>query len=146
MKRHYPDMPIPSVAAVILRDDQILLVKRRNPPSAGRWSIPGGVQEVGERTQEAVRREVWEETGLDIDVLGLSQAGDVIRDDAEGRIAYHYVILYYLAVPTGGRLRAGDDVSEVGWFTLKEAEALSLPTGMMDILLRAIHDKKQRFG
>jgi len=139
-------MPVPSVAAVILRGDQILLVKRRNPPSAGRWSIPGGVQEVGERTREAVKREVWEETGLDIDVLGLSQAGDVIRYDDEGRITYHYVILYYLAVSTGGRLQAGDDVSEVGWFTLKEAEVLSLPNGMMDILLRALRYKKQRFG
>jgi ADP-ribose pyrophosphatase YjhB (NUDIX family) len=65
-------------------------------------------------------------------------AGDLIRGDDEGRTAYHYVILYYLAAPAGGELRPGDDVSEVGWFTLEEARELSLPTGMMDILLRAV--------
>ncbi len=138
MKRHYPDMPVPAVAAVIYRNDQFLLVKRRNPPSAGRWSVPGGVQEVGERTREAIRREVREETGLVVDVLNLMQTGDVIRYDDDGRVAYHYLILYYLAVPTAGSLQAGDDVSDVGWFTLEEAQALSLPKGMLDILLSAL--------
>lgn len=142
MKRHYPEMPVPAVAAVIYQQDQFLLVKRRNPPSAGRWSVPGGVQELGERTQEALKREVREETGLDIDVLDLVQAGDVIRWDDEGRIAYHYVILYYLAGPIGGQLQAGDDVSDVGWFTLEEAESRDLPEGMMDILLNVLRYKK----
>mgnify|MGYP006286181207 CR=1 FL=1 len=137
MKRHYPEVPVPAVAAVIYHADRWLLVKRRNPPSAGKWSVPGGVQEVGERVYEAVKREAREETGLAITRLELLEAGDVIRHDDEGRVAYHYVILYYLAVPVGGELRAGDDVSEVGWFTLDEVKTLRLPDGMMDILLNA---------
>ncbi len=143
MKRHYPEMPIPAVAAVISCGDRLLLVKRRNPPSAGKWSIPGGVQELGERTCHAVKREVREETGMEIDVLDLLEAGDVIRRDGDGRVAYHYLILYYLAVPRSGQLRAGDDVSDAGWFTLKEARTLDLPDGMMDILMRALHDTAQ---
>jgi len=138
MKRRYPEIPIPAVAAVIIDADRLLLAKRRNPPSADRWSVPGGVQEVGEEIHEAVRREAREETGLDVTDLELLMAGDLIRCDEEGRTAYHYVILYYLAVPEGGELRPGDDVSEVGWFTLEEARKLSLPAGMMDILLRAV--------
>jgi ADP-ribose pyrophosphatase YjhB (NUDIX family) len=137
-------MPVPAVAAVIYRADQLLLVKRRNPPSAGKWSIPGGVQEVGEQTHSAIKREVREETGIAVDVLDLLEAGDVIRRDANGRITYHYLILYYLAMPRGGLLCAGDDVSEVGWFTLDEARALDLADGMLEILLRAVREAAKR--
>ena len=60
--------PVPAVGAIILKDDKILLVKRGAEPGIGKWSIPGGSMEFGETMEEAVKREVKEETGLDVEV------------------------------------------------------------------------------
>ena len=85
MKRHYPDQPIVGVGAVVFRDDEVLLVRRGKEPANGEWSLPGGAVEVGETLEEALRRELREETGIEVEILGLSAVLERIFPDAEGK-------------------------------------------------------------
>jgi ADP-ribose pyrophosphatase YjhB (NUDIX family) len=91
----------------------VVLVRRRFPPLAGEWSLPGGAVEIGETLAEAVVREVAEETGLAVEVGPLVEVFDRIERDGNGRVEYHYILVDYLCRPRGGRLCAGSDVSEV---------------------------------
>ncbi len=110
------NMPILAVGAVIENGaGDILLVRRGRPPRKGEWSIPGGKVEWGEPVQGALTREVSEETGLKIELVGLIDIVDsFIRDDAGG-LAYHHVLLDYAARALSDPPRAGDDVGEVKW-------------------------------
>ena len=98
---------------MILRGDRVLLVERGREPLKGYWSLPGGVLEVGELAEDAVRREVREETGLDVKVETLVQVFERVMRDAEDRPEYHYVLLDYLCTPLGGELCAADDAARV---------------------------------
>ena len=108
--RQYPDRPIVGVGAVIVRDGQVLLVRRRYEPLAGRWSLPGGTLELGETLEAGVAREMREETGLEIEVGPVIEVFDRIMLDEERRVQYHFVLVDYLCRPIGGELRAGSDV------------------------------------
>lgn len=90
-----------------------MLVKRRNEPLAGQWSLPGGALEVGETLEAGTAREVLEETGLVIDVGPLVELFDRILVDDEGRVLYHFVLADYLCRPRGGLLAAASDVEDV---------------------------------
>src|ERR1700746_3045292 len=96
MKREYPDAPLVGVGAIIIEEDRVVLVKRGHPPLAGKWSIPGGVLEVGETLRKAVVREVREETGLMIEPGELLGVFERVLPDDEGRFQYHYVLIYFL--------------------------------------------------
>ncbi|MBZ5552862.1 MAG: NUDIX hydrolase [Acidobacteriia bacterium] len=109
MKRGFPTRPIVGVGAVIVRGDSVLLVQRGTPPLVGEWSLPGGAVEIGETLQEAVKREIQEETNLEIRVGPLVELFERIQRDG-GRVAYHYVIADYLAWKIRGRLKASSDV------------------------------------
>jgi ADP-ribose pyrophosphatase YjhB (NUDIX family) len=126
MSREYPDRPVAGVGAVVIADGRILLVRRGAAPRIGHWSLPGGAQELGETFAEACAREVREETGIKIEILGLVDAVDSITRDAGGRVQYHYLLVDLLARPSGGALKAGDDVSDARWFAPDEALALPL--------------------
>lgn len=120
-----PRRPVPAVAAVIVEDDNLLLIRRGTELSKGKWSIPGGSVEWGETLAEALVREVREETGLEIAVGPLAAVFDlVIRKD--GGISFHYVILDYFAKQTGGTLIAGDDADEARWVPTKELDRYDL--------------------
>src|SRR5688500_6257844 len=95
--REYPDLPRVGVGAVVLRGDRVLLVKRGGQPSAGKWSLPGGLVDLGETTQEATRREVFEECGLRVRLAGVAGVVDRVVRDGDGRVRYHYVLVDYLA-------------------------------------------------
>jgi 8-oxo-dGTP diphosphatase len=111
-----PNRPILAVGAVIENDaGAILLVLRGRPPREGEWSIPGGKVEWGEPVQDAIRREVEEETGLKIDLMGLIDIVDSLIADESGSLAHHHVLLDYAARATSGTVRAGDDVLEAKW-------------------------------
>ena len=93
----------------------MLLVRRGNPPNQGSWSLPGGGQEIGETAQAGARRELHEETGLDVGPLHLAAHVDSIHRDPDGRVRYHYTIIDFAALWCGGIARPGGDITEVAW-------------------------------
>lgn len=125
-KRKYPDAPLVGVGAVAIRDGKILVVKRAFEPGAGKWSIPGGLVEVGEKLSEACIREMKEETGIEIQVLELINVFDMIDRDASGKVQYHYVLIDFLAKPVGGVETPNTEVTDMKWVTHQEAMALDL--------------------
>jgi 8-oxo-dGTP diphosphatase len=145
MRREYPQAPIVAVGAVILREDKVLLIRRRNPPSQGQWTIPGGVMELGETFQEAARREVREECGLEVEpgpVVEVVQ--NIVRDEA-GAVRYHYVIVDVLAEVTGGTLQADEDAADARWVGEEELEQLELTKSARPLLRRILPGCVQSF-
>ena len=135
--RRYPPRPILGVGALIFDGNRILLVERGREPLKGSWSLPGGVVEVGERLDHAIRREVLEETGLVIETERIFEIFErIIRDDA-GRPEYHYVLIDYLCRGTGGTLAPGDDVSAARWIPQDELDRYRLTEGTRDVIDRA---------
>ena len=111
--REYPSRPIVGVGGVVFVGGRLLLIKRRFEPLAGRWSLPGGVLEVGETLAEGLAREMKEETGLDVHVGPLVDVFDRITRDEQGRARFHYVLVDYLCTVRAGTPAAGSDVAEV---------------------------------
>ena len=109
-RREYPERPIVGVGAVIVRDGQVLIVRRLYEPLAGRWSLPGGTLELGETLEAGVAREMQEETGLDVEVGPVIEVFDRILLDDTRRVRYHFVLVDYLCWPVGGELHPGSDV------------------------------------
>lgn len=128
-------VPLPSCHALIQEADRFLLVQRARPPLAGHWGLPGGGVELGETVEQALLREVREETGLTVALDRFLGYADAIEHDEQGRVRYHYVILYFLAHPTGGELAAADDAAAVRWVTPEESRRLPL-TDAVDRCLR----------
>ena len=124
--RLYPRRPIIGVGVVVWRGDRVLLIQRGKHPRKGDWSIPGGAQEIGETVAEAGRREVLEETGVDVEVTGLVAIVDSIRPDEEGRIRSHYTLVDLVGEWRGGELRPGDDADDCRWVALDELDAYRL--------------------
>ncbi|MFY9288360.1 MAG: NUDIX hydrolase [Alphaproteobacteria bacterium] len=122
--RHYPDKPVVGIGIVIWREDKILLVKRGKEPRKGEWSLPGGVQELGETIMQAAVREAREETDLDITPLGIITAIDAMTKDTKKKIEYHYTLIEVAAESREGKAKARSDVDEVCWATLEEVEKL----------------------
>ena len=107
MSREYPSHPRVGVAAVVLRDNQVLLVQRGREPGKGSWGLPGGMLELGETLAEGARREVMEECGVEIEVGPLVAVFEPIQRDEDGRLRFHYVVVDYLARYLSGEPRAG---------------------------------------
>ena len=126
MTREYPDRPFVGIGVLVWRDERVLLIRRRNPPRAGQWSLPGGGQELGETIAEAARREVGEETGLEIVVEDVVEVIDLIERDEDGRVQYHYVLIDVNATWTGCDPAAGDDATATAWATLDELGTFKL--------------------
>lgn len=125
-RREYPEAPLVGVGTVTIKNGKILLIKRAFDPGAGRWSIPGGLVEVGEKLSEAAARETEEETGIKVDILELINVFDMIDLDDEKKTQYHYVLVDFLSKPVGGKERLSDEVTEIKWVTFEEAKALDL--------------------
>lgn len=134
MGESHCDRPLPSVGAVVVRDGQLLLVQRGKAPGRGQWAIPGGSIELGERIAEAVAREVQEETGLIVEVGDLAGVRDLVTRNADGDIEYHYIILDYFAVVTGGELARNSDADDAGWIPLSTLPEMDLTDGLLGFL------------
>jgi 8-oxo-dGTP diphosphatase len=116
VRREYPEAPIVGVGAVVIDGTKVLLVRRRQEPLKGEWSLPGGALELGETLQQGVVREVLEETGLIVVPGGIIEILDRITpDEASGRVRYHYVLIDFVCHVTGGALCSASDAEEVRW-------------------------------
>ena len=120
----YPESPQIAVGAIVIRDDRILLVKRRKPPGKGLWSIPGGRVELGETLKEAAEREVKEEAGVIIRAEDPVHTFDLIDRDDQGCIRFHYVIVDLRADYVSGKPNPSSDACEARWVTAQELEEL----------------------
>ena len=137
MSREYPDYPRVGVGAVILHEDKVLLVRRGKAPSFGKWSLPGGLVELGETTREAIAREIVEECGIKIRIVDVAGVIDrIVRDDAD-RVHYHYVLVDYLAYPDSLDVEAGSDAAEAQWFEMGRLAGLDTTPGLTDMIRRA---------
>jgi len=117
-QREFPEAPMVGVGAVIVERGRVLLVQRGHEPSKGKWSLPGGILELGESLAEGVAREVLEETGLTVEALELVELIDRIHRESGPtgeRVRYHYVIADYLCRVLGGTLQAASDADAVRW-------------------------------
>ncbi|MFI5175634.1 MAG: NUDIX hydrolase [Terriglobia bacterium] len=142
MKRKFPTRPLVGVGAVILRGDSVLLIQRGTPPLMGEWSLPGGVVEVGETLQEAVRREIKEETNLEIRVGPLVELFERIQRDGI-RVAYHYIIADYLSWRIRGRLKASSDVRAARFVPRAELARYHLTETAVRVIARGFEMAKE---
>lgn len=143
MSRHYPASPVVGVGALILHGTRVLLVRRGREPLKGLWSLPGGVLELGETLAEGLQREVREELNLEVRVLEVVEVFERITRDAQGRVAYHYVLVDYLCEAVGGSLQAGDDAESAAWVDRADLAGLPITEGTPAVIEKAfqIRDK-----
>jgi ADP-ribose pyrophosphatase YjhB (NUDIX family) len=126
LKRQYPDQPIVGIGVVIVHEEKIVLIKRSNEPARGKWTIPGGLVELGEPNENAVIREALEETCLEVENPRLVDVVGQVDHDADGRVKYHYVIVDYLVRVRSGNIAAASDAAELRWVPFDEVEKYDL--------------------
>lgn len=121
MQREYPSQPLIGIGVVVWKAGEVLLIRRGKSPRFGEWSLPGGLQELGESVFEGARREVREEAGIEIEPTAFITVIDSVMRDASGRVQYHYTLVEVLAEWRSGALEAGDDAMAAEWFSLDDA-------------------------
>lgn len=132
---------VPAVIGVVLRDRDVLLVRRANPPDAGRWGFPGGKIEPGEPIVEAVVRELAEETTVEVDALDVFTALDAFDRDDDGTLRQHFVMVAVLCRWLRGTPAAGDDALDARWFDVDELQHrhdLPMSARVTDIARQAV--------
>jgi 8-oxo-dGTP diphosphatase len=136
--RAYPQRPFLAVSAAIVRDGQVLLVRRARAPASGLFSLPGGVVEAGETLHEAVVREVREETGIAIEPVALAGFRETIVRDQEGRVERHFVILPFAARWIAGEPNLNEELSEARWVDPGEITGMPTTPGLAEIVASAM--------
>jgi ADP-ribose pyrophosphatase YjhB (NUDIX family) len=135
--RRFPSRPFLGVGALIFEGRNILLVERAKEPLKGYWSLPGGIVETGETLDAGIRREVLEETGLEVEALSVFEIFERIMPDADGRAEHHYVLIDYLCRPRGGSLAPASDVSKVAWVAEENLGDYRITEGTVAVIERA---------
>lgn len=143
--RRYPFRPVLGVGALVFDGSKVLLVERGKPPLVGSWSLPGGVVETGERLEDALVREVWEETGLQVTADSIATVFERIMPDEAGGCEYHFVLVDFYCTVTGGNLQAGDDSTSSQWFEIDALDGLPLTAGTLEVI-RACHLRPPMHG
>jgi len=148
--REYPDRPVIGVGGVIIERGRTVLIRRGTEPLLGEWSIPGGTLEIGETLEEAVRRELLEETGLEVRVLELIELFDrIYREPAPASAndrgpRFHYVIADYLCELVSGEPRAGSDVTDIALAREEELPQFRLTEKATSVLRKAFAMSRAR--
>jgi 8-oxo-dGTP diphosphatase len=124
--REYPGRPWSAVGGIVFRGDDVLLVRSAKGALKGRWTLPGGAQDVGETIYETAIREVREEAGIEIETIGIVTAVDSLWRDEAGKPKYHYTIVEVLAEWRSGDLVAGDDAEAADWVSPDRIAGLNL--------------------
>lgn len=119
-------------------------MERGKEPLKGYWSLPGGILETGESLADGIRREVLEETGLEIEPLSVFEIFERIMRDADGRPEYHYVLIDYICRPTGGTLAAATDVSRAAWVAEPEMAGYRITEGTVAVVERAFRSRQRQ--
>jgi 8-oxo-dGTP diphosphatase len=141
--RRYPKRPVIGVGAIMLDGSRILMAQRGKQPLMGYWSLPGGAVETGESLAVAVRREVLEETGLEVQPVGVLEIFERIMPDGAGAPEYHYVLIDYVCRIEGGTLCAGDDVCRVEWVRRRDLPALQITEGTLGVIEKAFRERRK---
>ena len=143
--REFPDYPRVGVGGVVVNKGRVLLIRRGQPPLKGRWSLPGGLVEVGETLTQALERELKEETGLRVEpvqIIGVFERILLGRPGSRrGRVRYHYVLIDYACRLRGGsaaRLRPATDVTEACWVRPEELRDYNLTRQARKVMLGAV--------
>jgi len=127
------------VGAAIFDGERVLLVKRGHEPLKGEWSLPGGRVELGETLEDAVAREVLEETGLEVTVGPVVEVLDRVRRAPDGRVEHHFVIIDYLCHARGGQLAHGSDADEVQWVDVGRLAEYRVSEKAVEVIGKAQH-------
>jgi 8-oxo-dGTP diphosphatase len=143
MAREYPAHPVVGVGAVVVRGGKALIIKRAHEPRQGEWSLPGGLLELGESLQEAVRREIKEETSLDIEVGPVIETFDRVHRDDAGKIRYHFVIVDFVCWSSGGEAIPGSDADGVAWVTADAIDDYKVNAHAKAVILRGLNYHQQ---
>jgi 8-oxo-dGTP diphosphatase len=146
MKREYPEHPIVGVSAVIFVDKSVLLVRRKQEPAKGQWSIPGGAVELGEGILEALARELREELSVKIAVGGLVGVFDKIFRNSKNQVQYHYVVVDYWGWLVEGNPSPASDVSEALLVPLEELEEFDADKELKDTIRKAYGAWREDLG
>jgi|SRR5579863_1019010 len=136
-QREYPERPIVAVGGVVIHEGRVLLIRRGQPPLEGRWSIPGGILEIGETIAAAIGRELKEEAGITVRVLGLIEIYEKVLRDADNHPQYHFVILDYMCEFVEGVAAAGGDVTDAEWVSEGELEKMHLTSAALRVVKKA---------
>ena len=142
--REYPERPVVGVGGVVISKGRALLVRRAAPPLQGEWSIPGGMLEAGETLLEGVRRELAEETGVEVRVLDLIEVFERISLDDAGKAKFHYVVLDYYCELVGGNAQAGSDAAEIAWVPEDRLSEFSLTSAAKRVIGKAFEMARER--
>ena len=133
-----PTRPVLSAAGVVVDDGgRVLLIRRGKAPDLGEWSIPGGAVELGESIEDALRREIREETGLEVAVGRLLEIFERVERDEAGAIRFHYVVIDYRCTVTGGELCAGDDALDAAFVDPADLDRYALRTSVRRVISSA---------
>lgn len=135
--RTYPTRPYLAVSAAIFRDGRVLIVRRARPPAHGLYTLPGGGVELGETLEQAVVREVREETALEIEPVALAGYRQAIAHDKDGRIERHFVILPFAARWLAGEVLLNEELAEAHWLEPAELSGLTTTEGLAQIVAAA---------
>jgi 8-oxo-dGTP diphosphatase len=137
MARSYPARPYLAVSAAIFRDGRVLIVRRARPPAHGLYTLPGGGVELGETLEEAVIREVLEETRLEVKPVALAGYRQAIAHDAAGKVERHFVILPFAARWIAGEVALNEELAEAHWLNPAELGGLTTTEGLAQIVAAA---------
>ncbi|HDR16897.1 MAG TPA: NUDIX domain-containing protein [Desulfobacteraceae bacterium] len=144
MSRKYPESPMVGVGAVVFWGNSAILVRRNNEPGKGRWSLPGGLVELGESLEEALKREIREELSVDVAIKGLLDVFERVVRDAQGRVVYHYVVVDYWAEVVSGSPAAGSDAGDMMLVCGEMAAACRISSEVKSMLDKAVRLRKGR--